>query len=324
MITTTLLKPARAVLLAVAFSALCAPAAFAAAPLAKTSAPGYFRMMLGEFEVTALSDGTIELPMNKLLTNTTPEKVDRALKKAFLKSPLETSFNAYLINTGSKLVLVDGGAGKLFGSPNLGQMLANLRASGYQPEQVDEIYLTHMHVDHVGGLSADGQAVFPNAIVRAAKHESDYWLSPENLERAPAEQKGYFEGAVASMTPYVKAGKYLPFEGDVEFWPGLRAQARPGHTAGHTSYVVESRGQKLVLIGDLVHVGAVQFAEPNVTIAFDGNAKEAAASRRKAFAEAARSGELIGAAHLSFPALGHVRASGKAFEWLPVNYTQMH
>ena len=113
----------------------------AAAPQVKTQAPGYYRMMLGDFEVTAISDGTVMLPMDKLLTNTTPARIEKALGRWYLTSPVETSVNGYLINTGTKLVLVDTGAGTLFG-PTLGNFVANLKASGYQPEQVDEIYIT--------------------------------------------------------------------------------------------------------------------------------------------------------------------------------------
>ncbi len=313
---------AAAVLAVAAVATMAVAPAYAAAPMANSSPPGYFRIMLGDFEVTALSDGTVELPVNKLLTRTTPAKVDQALAQSFLSSPLETSVNAYLVNTGSKLVLIDGGAGGLFG-PTLGKLLANLKASGYQPEQVDEIYLTHMHSDHVGGLAAGGQPAFPNAVVRADKHESDYWLSPANLAKAGADTKGYFVGAQASLGPYVNAGKYQPFEGNVELVPGVRSYASRGHTAGHSSYVLESKGQKLLLIGDLIHVGAVQFAHPDVTIAFDGDSKGAEAERKKAFADAAKAGYLLGATHLPFPGMGHVRAQGKAYRWVPVNYTQL-
>lgn len=317
-----LFKPARAALLAVAVCALGAPPAWAAAPMAKTSAPAYYRLMLGGFEVTALGDGTADLPVNTLLKNTTPAKVDRALAKSFLKSPLETSFNTYLINTGSKLVLVDTGAGGLFG-PTLGKLLVNLKASGYRPEQIDEIYITHMHVDHVGGLAANGQAVFPNAIVRADKEESDYWLSPANLEQASADMKGFFQGAAASLAPYIKSGKYQPFQANTELAPGIRSYASKGHTAGHTTYIVENAGQKLVLIGDLIHVAAVQFDSPAVTFGYDGDMKRAAAARWAAFTSAAKAGDLVAGAHLPFPGLGHVRATGKSFQWVPVNYTQM-
>ena len=294
-------------------------AASAAAPQVRTQAPGFYRAMLGDFEITALSDGTVDLDVAKLLSEPAA-KTDAALSKAFVKGPLETSVNAFLVNTGTKLVLVDAGAGTLFG-PTLGRLLANLQAAGYKPEQVDDIFITHMHPDHVGGLSANGQRVFPNATLHADKRDSDFWLSQAGLDKAPEGMKGFFQGAMASVNPYVAAGKYQPFEADGEPVPGIRTLASVGHTAGHTSYVVESKGQQLLVIGDLVHVASVQFAEPGVTIAFDSDAKAAAASRDKVFKLAARDGALVGAAHLQFPGLGHLRAAGQAWQWVPANYS---
>jgi len=305
-----------------ALTCLAAGPASAAAPMAKTAAPGFHRILLGDFEITALSDGTVDLPVDQLLKNITPQKVDQILAKAYLKSPLETSLSGFLINTGDKLVLVDAGAGTLF-VPTLGKLVANLKASGYQPEQVDEIYITHMHPDHVGGLASAGHMVFPNAIVRADKHESDYWLSQANLDKAAPAQKGGFQGAMASLKPYVDAKKYKEFDGATELVPGIKSLPSKGHTPGHTSYVVESKGQKLVLIGDLVHVLAVQFDEPSVTMAFDSDPKEAQAARKKEFAEASKEGYLVGVAHLPFPGLGHVRQNGKGYQWLPLNYTRL-
>lgn len=296
--------------------------ASAAAPMVKTPAPGFFRVMLGDFEITVLSDGTVELPVEKLL-KAAPGHVEKALAKSFLKTPLETSVNAYLVNTGRKLVLIDTGAGGLFG-PTLGKLVANLKASGYEPEQIDEIYITHMHADHVGGLAAAGLVVFPNAIVRADKRDADYWLSEANLQNAPAANKGFFQGAMASLGPYVTSNHFKPFDANEELTPGVKSYASHGHTVGHTSYLIESKGQKLVLMGDLIHVGAVQLAEPGITIAFDMDARAAAAQRERAFASAAKEGTLVGTAHLQFPGLGHVRASGKSYQWIPVNYTQMH
>jgi glyoxylase-like metal-dependent hydrolase (beta-lactamase superfamily II) len=293
--------------------------AYAAAPMVKTQAPGYYRVMVGNFEITALSDGTASLPVDKILTNTTPAKVNKALAKSFESAPLQTSFNAYLINTGNKLVLIDTGAAGLFG-PTLGNLLANLKASGYQPEQVDEIYITHMHGDHIGGLMAGDKMAFPNAIVRADKHDADYWLSQENMDKAPADAKGFFKGAMASINPYVQAGHFKPFNGDTDLVPGVKAISSYGHTPGHTSYVVESNGQKLVVLGDLIHVAAVQFDAPSVTISFDTDSKSAASQRKRIFAEAAKNGYLVAGAHLSFPGLGHLRANGSGFTWVPVNY----
>jgi glyoxylase-like metal-dependent hydrolase (beta-lactamase superfamily II) len=296
--------------------------AHAAAPMVKTSAPGFYRMMLGDFEVTAISDGTADLDMRELLTNTTPDKVDKALARSFLKSPVETSVNAFLINTGTKLVLVDTGAAGLFG-PTLGKLLVNLKAAGYTPEQVDEIYITHMHPDHVGGLLAEGKIAFPNAVVRADKHDADYWLSQASLDKAPEASKGFFKGAMASLNPYVQAGKFSPFDGDTELVPGVRAHASRGHTAGHTTYIVESKGAKLELWGDLMHVAAVQFADPAVTIKFDSDSKAAAAQRKSAYADAAKNGYLVAAAHLPFPGVGHLRAEGKGYVFIPVNYANV-
>jgi len=298
-------------------------AALAAAPQVKTQAPGYYRMMLGEFEVTALSDGTTALPVDKLLQGAKPGVVAKALQQGYRSTPLESSFNAYLINTGAKLVLIDAGAGNLFG-PSLGLVISQLKAAGYQPEQVDEIYITHMHVDHVGGLiTADGQRAFPNAVVRADQHDADFWLSPEQLAKAPAEAKGFFQGAMASLKPYVEAGRFKPFNGNTDLVPGIKAVATYGHTPGHTVYEVESQGKTLVIWGDLIHVAAVQFPHPEITMAFDTDAHAAAPQRLKAFQEAAKTGAYVGAAHIAFPGLGQVRAEpgGKSFTWVPVNYS---
>jgi glyoxylase-like metal-dependent hydrolase (beta-lactamase superfamily II) len=292
----------------------------AEAPLAKAQAPGWYRMKLGSFEVTALSDGTVALPVDKLLGNSTPERINALLARAYLKAPVETSVNGYLVNTGAKLVLIDTGAAGLFG-PTLGKLVTNLKAAGYQPEQVDEIYITHMHPDHVGGLAtADGQRVFTNAVVRADLREGDYWLSQANLDKAPADAKGFFQGAMASLKPYVAAGRLKPFSGATELIPGVRAIPAPGHTPGHTIYAVESEGQRIVFWGDLMHVAAVQFVQPSVTIAFDTDSKVAAPSRQQNFADAARQGYFVGIAHVSFPGIGQLRADGKGYDWLPVNY----
>jgi glyoxylase-like metal-dependent hydrolase (beta-lactamase superfamily II) len=298
---------------------LGASAAHAAAPMVKTFAPGYYRMMLGDFEITALSDGTVDLPMNKLLTNTTPGKVDKALSKSFLKSPVETSVNAYLVNTGNKLILVDAGAGTLFG-PTLGKLLANLKASGYQPEQVDEVYLTHIHPDHVGGLMTSDKLAFPNADVRVDKRDADFWLSQANMDKAPADAKGSFQGAMASLNPYAKAGRLKPFDSGVELTLGIKAVSTPGHTVGHNAFVIQSKGQTLALWGDLVHVAAVQFEQPGVAIQFDTDSKSAVAQRKKAYTEAVKQGYLVAGAHLPFPGIGHVRTAGKGYAWVPVNY----
>jgi len=302
-----------------ALVAVCA-AANAGPPPVKGQAPGWYRMALGQFEITALSDGTVKLPVDQLLSNTTPVAVNRMLARQYLKAPVETSVNGYLVNTGTKLVLIDTGAATLFG-PTLGKLVANLRASGYTPEQVDEVYLTHFHPDHVGGLMNGDKMAFPNAVVRADMREADFWLSKANLDAAPEANKGFFQGAMASMNAYVAAGKFKPFDGDTELLPGIRAIATRGHTPGHANYVIESDGNRMVMWGDLMHVAAVQFLQPDVTIGFDTDPKAAAPQRRKAYADAAAKGYFVAVAHVSFPGIGRLRADGKGYQWIPANYT---
>jgi len=299
---------------------LAAGIAAAAAPQVKGQAPGWYRMMVGDIEVTALSDGTVALPVDKLLTNTSPAKVQAALSRAYLKAPVETSVNGYLVNTGSKLVLIDAGAAGLFG-PTLGNLVNNLKASGYQPEQVDEIYITHLHPDHVGGVAADGKAAFPNAVLRVDKRDADFWLSKDNLDKAPDASKGFFQGAQGAVKPYADAGKLKTFDGTGELVPGIKAVSTYGHTPGHTVYAIESKGQKMMVWGDLMHVAAVQFPEPAVTIQFDADSKKAAPQRQKAYADAAKNGHYVAVAHVAFPGIGQVRADGKGYRWVPVNYS---
>ncbi len=302
---------------------LFASAAEAAAPQQKTQAPGYYRMMLGDIEVTALSDGIFPMEVGKLLTNITPQQLDAALAKSFLKDPVDASVNGFLINTGSKLVLIDTGAGVLFG-PSVGKLLSNLKASGYSPDQVDEIYITHMHGDHIGGLLIDGKIAYPNAVVRASQAEADHWLSKAKMDAAPADRKDGFQTAMKVLNPYVAAGKFKPFAGDGELVPGVRAVVSAGHTPGHTVYKVESKGQTLVLWGDLMHVAAAQFPDPSVTIGFDTDSAKAAAQRKKVFADVAAQGDWVGGAHLPFPGIGHLRAEGTGYVYVPAHYTVPH
>lgn len=300
---------------------LTASSAFAAAPMAKTPAPGYYRFMLGNFEVTALSDGTVDLPVDQLLHEPAAKTV-AALDHAFQKTPQETSDNAYLINTGKRLILIDTGAGDLFG-PTLGKLMGNLKASGYTAADVDDILLTHMHPDHIGGLAKNSVIQFPNAIVHAERDEGNYWLSETNLAKAPDASKAFFKDAMAEVDPYVKAGKFRPFKGDVALLPGVSSYTSFGHTAGHTSYMIESQGQKLLVMGDLIHVPAVQLDHPNVTISFDTDPKEAAASRIRVFNQVARDKTLVAGAHIPFPGLGHLRTTGASYQWVPVNFSRM-
>ncbi|TCV93432.1 glyoxylase-like metal-dependent hydrolase (beta-lactamase superfamily II) [Luteibacter rhizovicinus] len=307
-------------LVALAFAASAAPV-YATAPMMQRQAPGFYRMMLGNDEIIALSDGTFDLPTDKLLVAPDPKRMATLLARAHDGTAVETTVNAFLVNTGSKLILIDTGSAELLG-PTLGKVLDNLRAAGYQPEQVDEVLITHLHVDHVGGLLNNGKPSFPNATVRVSKAEADYWLNPANKDKAPESVRSGFVGAAAALKPYIDAGRFKTFSGAAVLEPGITAVASPGHTPGHVSYRVESQGKTMLFWGDLVHVADVQFAAPAITIAFDSDQPAARSARTAAYADAARKGYWVAGAHLPFPGIGHVESTSGGNVWAPVAWSE--
>jgi glyoxylase-like metal-dependent hydrolase (beta-lactamase superfamily II) len=149
-----------------------------------------------------------------------------------------------------------------------------------------------------------------------------YWLNESNEAGAPESQQGNFKIARQAMGLYLAANRMKPFTGDTVIFPGIKAVEAPGHSPGHAMVQVESDGQKLLLWGDLIHAAAVQFADPGVAIQWDSDPKQAVATRGQVLADAAKNGYWIAGAHLSFPAFGHVRAEGKGYVYVPINYTQ--
>lgn len=298
------------------------PPAQAAAPQQRVQAPGWYRAMVGDAEVTALSDGTVTIPLDQLLTQTTPARVAAQLARNHLGTRVETSINAFLVNTGQHLVLVDTGAGALFG-PGAGRLQDSIRAAGYRAEDIDAVLLTHIHGDHSGGLAASGRMLFPNAIIHVNRRDTDFWLNPANKATAAPGQQRNFDEAAAQFAPYLAAGRVKPFDGAMELLPGLSTAPAIGHTPGHTIYVLKSAGREMRFWGDLLHAEDVQFAEPGVTIRFDIDSRAAAARRRTVFADAANRGYLVAAAHVGFPGIGYVRAHGGAYAWLPLRYSAL-
>lgn len=291
----------------------------AAAPQVRTQGPGFYRMMLGQFEITALLDGTHVFPVDTVMIDVSKRAIARDLAREELNVPVQGSINAFLVNTGSKLILIDTGAGALYGDC-CGRLLANLRAAGYQPEQVDQVLLTHLHKDHVGGVIADGKMAFPNAVLRTSRAEADYWLTPANKAAAPKFLSTFFDAAVASVAPYLAAGRFKTFAGNEELVPGISTRPAPGHTAGHASYTIESGSQRLLVWGDIVHVAPIQLQDPAASVKYDTNDRAAQRSRRELLGLAARTHLMIGAAHIAFPGLGHIRNNGNSYDWIPVNY----
>jgi glyoxylase-like metal-dependent hydrolase (beta-lactamase superfamily II) len=313
----------RSLAMAVAFAAAAplALTAHAEAPLAKKQAPGWYRTKVGDIEVTALLDTSAPLPVLQFLTGAPKEQLSAQLRKHFLPEAPELSVIAFVVNTGRKLVLIDTGLGTGMGSTPM--VLQNLRAAGYRPEQVDEICITHMHGDHIGGLSDGTRRVFPNAVLHIDKADTDHWLSDAAMKAAPEDQRDGYVTAKAMVSPYAKAGKLKPFEGETPVVPGVTAIPAHGHTPGHAIYRIESKGETLMLWGDLMHVAAVQFENPKVAITFDSDSPHAVEQREKAFAEAAQNRWMVGAAHLSFPGLGHIRKEGSGYVFEPLNYSAL-
>lgn len=283
-------------------------------------APGYYRMTLGKLRITAVSDGTVTVPLNTLLTHVSPEKLREAMARDALTPQAETSINAYVIDDGKKRVLVDTGAGELFGR-NGGQLLTNLAAAGYPAETIDTVLLTHIHADHSGGVSRAGKPAFPKAQVFVDKRDVDFWLNPANVNRVEASQAHTFAESERTLRPVINAGRLKTFLAPATLPGGIRAESTAGHTPGSVLYRVESEGQTLVLWGDIIHAKAVQMPEPDVAIHFDVNQQQAVSTRERILRQAADQGYWVAAAHISFPGLGHVQRDGQGYRWVPGNYT---
>ena len=298
-------------------------AASAAAPKARYQVDGFFRMQVGDFEVTSLLDGGFGFPPDLLKAD--PEQVARLIAQDFPSDPpkFDGSVAGFLVNTGRQLILVDTGLGHFGGFPGTGKLAANLRAAGYRPEQVDLVLITHLHFDHIGGLlTGNGKRAFPNAVVKMSRAESDYWLSREEAAKAPKDSQPMFDYARQAAAPYLAAKRWKPFDGTGELVPGVRPYPLVGHTPGHTGYEFASKGQRMLAWGDTLHVAPVQFGHPEIGIAFDLDPQQAIDQRLKLFAMLAEDGTVVAAPHVGFPSLGRLlkQGAGSGYVWVPVRY----
>lgn len=297
----------------------------AAAPMQHKQVEGFYRTMIGDYEVTALHDGSGSIDSN--LLHGDPALIQSLLARSFQNDPKNVSatVQGYLVNTGSKLVLIDTGAGGHWGGPTLGRLVQNLKASGYKPEQVDVVLMTHLHADHVGGIYKDGKRVFPNATVMMQKADANFWLSKEIAVKAPEDAKIFFEIAQDAAAPYIAAGKWKPFEGMNEIVPGITPYAIPGHTPGHTGYMISSKGQSVLVWGDTAHVLAVQIPHPEIGIVFDSDGPTAIKAREDLLVKLAADKTMIAAAHMPFPGLGRLRKTdtGVGYDWVPTTFVNL-
>ncbi|MBC7942210.1 MAG: MBL fold metallo-hydrolase [Chitinophagaceae bacterium] len=281
--------------------------------------PGVYRFMIGNIPVTALSDGTVPIDLHQLLRGIPFTRTDALLAKSFLRNPYEASINVFLLEVAGRRVLVDTGSGELFGPGNGGKLRQSLSAAGVRLEDITDILITHVHSDHSGGLAVGGRMLFPNATIHVGKADADFFLDKANATRTGYDKR-YFDEAAATLKPYVDAGRVRTFDRRGEVLPGIVAELRPGHTPGTAFYTLTSLGTRLVFVGDIIHVGEIQFASPAVTITFDQDQPKARTVRQQAFVEFAREETLIAAPHLQFPGVGRIRADGNGYRWVALPY----
>jgi glyoxylase-like metal-dependent hydrolase (beta-lactamase superfamily II) len=320
MTASVLFRTFRRALMFIACGLLVSASAMAAAPFAGKQVPGYFRTKVGAFEVTALFDGGGRI--DPKLLHAEIGQINKWTARDFSDANnIRVAVAAFLVNTGKQLILVDAGTGGHWGGPALGHLVENMKLSGYTPDQVDLVLVTHLHADHAGGvLARDGGPAFKNAIVRVAKADSDFWLSEEVAMKAPKEAQEFFTLARASAAPYIKGGRWQTFVGAEQLSEGVKARPIIGHTPGHTGYEFTSEGETFLVWGDVVHAATVQLQRLEVGIAYDIDGPGAIKARQELFADITAKGTLIGGAHMPFPSLGRIRRDGDGYAWIPVIY----
>ena len=287
-------------------------------PRPSRQAPGIHHKAIGDMIVTALNDGMFEGSF-AMLANFETGTAEQMHRERFRAIPPKLAVNSFLIQTADRTMLVDSGCGTVFG-PDLGNLAGNLAALGIKPGEVDTLLCTHLHPDHVGGLvDKAGKAVFPHAelVVHAADHA--FWGDDATLAYATTDQdKGFIALARSTIAAYADRTK-LVTKG--EALSGISVVPEPGHTPGHSGWLLSSGGASLLIWGDIVHMPGIQFARPDAGMGFDVDGAQAIATRQRIMDMAAADRLLVAGMHLDFPCFGHVARASEGYAFVPDVWT---
>ena len=301
---------------AAAAATLGAVPAAAKAPLAKTQAPYFYRFDHGKFQVTMVSDGPLPLgPPGDAFLGLTKDEIAAQLTNNFLPADnVVLEQNSPVVNTGTQLVLFDTGMGtqKMFG-PTTGRQQRSLREAGINPASIDAVVCSHAHIDHIGGLvDARNRRLFPNARVYLSEADFNFWTDESEIKGKPKE---FVAHARKNLLPY--RDRLVFIKDGQEFIPGITALAAPGHTVGHTVFMIQSEGKQAAFIGDLTHHPVLLMEKPRTEFAYDTDPKQSAQTRVRLLDMFAAQRIPVMAYHFAWPGMGYVSKAGEGFRYHP-------
>ena len=287
-------------------------------PRPSHQAPGIHHKAVGDMIVTALNDGMFEGSF-AMLAGFESGTAERMHRERFRAIPPKLAVNSFLIQTADRTILVDGGCGGVFG-PNLGKLAGNLAALGIKPGDVDTLLCTHLHPDHVGGLVDNaGKAVFPAAELVVHADDHGFWGDDATLAGAATDDmKGYVALARSTIAAYADRTKLLT---KGEAISGISIVPEPGHTPGHSGWLIASGGASLLIWGDIVHMPGIQFARPDAGMGFDIDGGQAVATRQRIMDMVTTDRLMVAGMHLDFPCFGHVAKAAEGYAFVPDVWT---